>query len=289
MNLMDTIFVRELHDAGVALTETDIVAFEQEIGAALPAEYRQFLLFKNGGHFYAPIGFPLPDETYSDTLGLSIVFRLLEPVDENRNDLRRILKIHEGRIPLNTLPIADDADNLLLIDLDPKSGGALYLWRRDDEMTKEREDNKIFAEASFASMAANCRILQDYFSRLETLPPFVAVEHFDLNELKRLLDAGLDVNLTNEYGVSLLVKACDDLNYEAAVLLLARGADPNGFDRRGNSPLKSAAGQGALDLMKLLMKYRAHRFLPNDPKTRIVDALYPPPRRRVRALLLDAS
>jgi hypothetical protein len=285
MKLEDTLFVTKLHDSGIQLTEADVAAFEQELAARLPSEYREFLLLRNGGAFYEPLVWPLVKNEYSEEFGLTVVFRLLELPDDNTNDLRANLQTHQGRIPHNTLPIGDDGDNLLLIDLRPEAEGALYLWIRDNELIKDVEENRIPAATSFLDMASRCRVSPDYFSNRATTPPFRAIEHFDIAQLRCLLDAGLDVNATDEHGVPLIVAACNELNYDAAALLLARGANPNRPDRRGSSALKSAAGQGARDLVKLLLGHGAFRHLPNDPSASVLNSLYPPPRRRMRELL----
>src|SRR5438445_730978 len=144
MNLMDTIFFAKLHDSGVQLAEADIAAFEEEIEAQLPSDYRQFLLLGNGGRFYQPLVCPIPNSLeFGDSISLSILFRLLEPPDENTNDLRNLLEMHRGRIPAQSLAIATDGDNLLLLDLHPDRYGSLSLWIRDDEMMKDVEENRL--------------------------------------------------------------------------------------------------------------------------------------------------
>ena len=152
-----TTFYESLRDPGVPLEESDVVAFEQELGSPLPADYREFLLRRNGGRFDPPVSFPLPTEDYSDHMVLFNVYGLLRPPDENFDDLRQKLEVHSGRIPRGTLPIGDDGDNLLLLDLEGDRRGKLYLWIRDDEMFKQPEDNRIPAASSFTEMALSTR------------------------------------------------------------------------------------------------------------------------------------
>ena len=153
----NTTFFQTLRDPGVPLQESDVAAFEREIDSTLPTDYREFLLRRNGGRFDRPVLFPLPTEEYSDRTGLFNVYGLLRPANANHNDLRHNLEVHSGRIPRGTLPIADDGDNLLLLDLEGDRRGKLYLWIRDDEMMKDVEDNRIPAAASFTEMALNTR------------------------------------------------------------------------------------------------------------------------------------
>jgi hypothetical protein len=160
MNLADTPFVRNLTRCGDPLGEADVVAFERELGVRLPAEYRDFLLLRNGGRFEPFLAFPLPTEEYSDYFGLWNVYGLLRASTDPTTDLRVTLEVHEGRIPRHTLPIADDGDNELLLDLGVERNGALFLWIRDDEMVKDVEDNRIPAAGSFLEMASRCFVLE---------------------------------------------------------------------------------------------------------------------------------
>jgi len=153
----ETVFFQNLRDSGIALQESDVAAFERELGSPLPADYRVFLLRRNGGRFDRPVLFQLPTDEYSDRMGLFNVYGLLRPPGGNHNDLRHNLEVHRGRIPRGTLPIADDGDNLLLLGLEGDRRGKLYLWIRDDEMMKDVEENQILAADSFAEMASNTR------------------------------------------------------------------------------------------------------------------------------------
>ncbi|HYE17042.1 MAG TPA: SMI1/KNR4 family protein [Tepidisphaeraceae bacterium] len=152
----NTTFFQSLRDAGAPLQEADVAAFERELGVPLPADYRAFLLLRNGGRFNPHVEYPLPTEEYSDHMGLFHVYGLLRPPGAN-TDLRHQLEVHDGRIPRGTLPIGDDGDNLLLIGLEGERRGKLYLWVRDDEMFKDAEDNRIPVADSFAEMAASAR------------------------------------------------------------------------------------------------------------------------------------
>jgi hypothetical protein len=153
----ETVLFQSLRAPGVPLQESDVAAFERELGSPLPSDYREFLLRRNGGRFDPPVLFPLPTEEYSDRMVLFYVYGLLRPPDAYHSDLRRKLEVHSGRIPRGTLPIADDGDNLLLLDLEGERRGKLYLWIRDEEMTKDPEENRIPAASSFTEMALHSR------------------------------------------------------------------------------------------------------------------------------------
>ncbi|MEP7313885.1 MAG: ankyrin repeat domain-containing protein [Pseudomonadota bacterium] len=57
---------------------------------------------------------------------------------------------------------------------------------------------------------------------------------------KALVEAGADVNLTDPEGISPLLMATANLNFDTASYLLAKGANPNKWDRAGRAPLYAA-------------------------------------------------
>ena len=89
-----------------------------------------------------------------------------------------------------------------------------------------------------------------------------------------LLEAGADPNAANSFGNSPLMQALwlrsynnpdpEKIATELVRLLLAAGADPNA-DRFGNTPLYSAASQGAAELVDVLLEAGAD---PNPPTRR---------------------
>jgi hypothetical protein len=71
----DNVFFAKLRDSGVPLTDGDISEFESELGTSLPAEYRSFLLFRNGGRFYEEVVFPLPADARKWKAGTRVYLR----------------------------------------------------------------------------------------------------------------------------------------------------------------------------------------------------------------------
>jgi uncharacterized protein len=85
-------------------------------------------------------------------------------------------------------------------------------------------------------------------------PAHIAVENEDLPELRRLLDAGADVQDPDEFGTTLLHRAVDaesdrtaqtggPLHVDMTALLLAHGADPSARDGKGQTPRDWAVSQ----------------------------------------------
>jgi len=70
----------------------------------------------------------------------------------------------------------------------------------------------------------------------------------DIYSVKRLLDAGADVNAKNKYGYNSLILASQYHHTEIVKLLLERGADVN-----AQAPLAVASGEGYRGIIKLLL------------------------------------
>jgi len=85
-----------------------------------------------------------------------------------------------------------------------------------------------------------------------------AVKAQDIEEIKRLLDADMNVNITDCNGVTALQNAAEEGAVNITALLLSRGADPNMADTpNGNTPLHKAAGKGHKDIVALLLAHQA--------------------------------
>lgn len=77
----------------------------------------------------------------------------------------------------------------------------------------------------------------------------------DLDEVRRLLDSGIDPNSTDEYGSGTL------LTFQPAMIeyLLSRGADPNTqTNENGASVLAGLAYVNELECVRILLRARAH-------------------------------
>jgi hypothetical protein len=289
MGLAESLLILDLHDAGAPLKEASLAAFEEKLGATLPADYRRFLILRNGGRFYKSLLIPVPPTDYFvDSFSLEILFGLMDTPGESWVDLRHHLDRCKGRIPPRTFPIGEDCGgDCLLLDVSDETYGAVWLWVNYMEGELAPSDNKILIAKTFVDMAAACqRPPSEYLSDLETLEPFIAIERFDLPTLEYLLDSGLSPNTINEKGRPLIMVACLNENYEAAALLLSRGADPNRPDPiSGKRPLYTAASGGLLDLVRLLLRFGASRYMTSRTTQTIAQSLNPPPRGVLAELL----
>lgn len=76
-------------------------------------------------------------------------------------------------------------------------------------------------------------------------------------ELEKMLKAGMNVNLCDEKGNSLLMLASYNRNLDTSKLLLEYGAAVDLRNDRGQTPLGGIAFKGDIDILNLLLKYGA--------------------------------
>jgi len=80
-----------------------------------------------------------------------------------------------------------------------------------------------------------------------------AVNNSDTIEIKRLVEAGADVNAANSSGVTPLMNAGGMGNKEAVELLISKGANVNHRTPGNYTPLMQAALVGQLEIVKILL------------------------------------
>jgi hypothetical protein len=107
----------------------DLLKLEQLVGAPVPQSYADFLLQSNGGRFRVHI-VALP-ELGDDT----VLNSMFSTVDAGYNHFREYTNLRGmDRIPVQTLPIADDpGGNLFLLSFEPGSHGAVFFWDHECE------------------------------------------------------------------------------------------------------------------------------------------------------------
>lgn len=72
-------------------------------------------------------------------------------------------------------------------------------------------------------------------------------------ELTAYVDAGVDANLCNHHGDSLVMLAAYHGHAGTVAELLNRGADPNRVNDRGQTPLAGAVFKGEADVIRALV------------------------------------
>ena len=82
---------------------------------------------------------------------------------------------------------------------------------------------------------------------------FYSIRRGEIDEVRALLDKGLDINSENHVGWSTLIVASEHNQYAIASLLLSLGADPMKGTIGFRTPLHFAAEEGHVDLVQLLL------------------------------------
>ena len=83
----------------------------------------------------------------------------------------------------------------------------------------------------------------------------------DVASISTLLQYGLNVNLSNHNGNTLLMLAAYNNSLEVAEILLKAGADVDKKNDKAQTPLAGVVFKGYIDMAKLLLKYGAN---PNE-------------------------
>lgn len=111
------------------LDKTIIEALEQVWGVGLPTAYKEFLIKYNGG---CPLSncFSFKNRPNEG----SFVDGFFGIRKDPNNNLLMNIKLYEGRIPSNFLPIGDDpGGNLILLSVKGSDRGKIYFWDHDLE------------------------------------------------------------------------------------------------------------------------------------------------------------
>lgn len=104
----------------------------------------------------------------------------------------------------------------------------------------------------------------------------------DLNVVKSLVDSGVDINLSDEYGQSLLHAFVRDWHSDVTLFAIRHGANVNAQDRFGRTPLHLAVALNYADTARILMKHGA------DPNTETISERITPVHIAARCNSMDA-
>jgi|SRR5277367_1083557 uncharacterized protein len=82
---------------------------------------------------------------------------------------------------------------------------------------------------------------------------YKAIKRGNLASIRKALDSGMDVNLSNKFSWTLLMLAGIQGNMRVGELLIGRGADLNKMNDFGETALSLAAHSGHASFVKLLL------------------------------------
>lgn len=80
----------------------------------------------------------------------------------------------------------------------------------------------------------------------------------NLEMVRRILDLNPEVNASDVYGQTPLVKAIQGGHLGCINMLIKEGADPNSHDKYGNTPMHQAVKYGRLDIIELILRSGAN-------------------------------
>jgi hypothetical protein len=139
--------------------EADIIAFETEIGAKLPADYRAFLSVSNGGCVGGALWFhgPTPKGEVAD-VGVHHVGGLRPECHLGLRSARATYQDSRQRIPRELIWIMDDPfGNAICLGIVGTCRGKVYFW--DHELESSLDDRRANLES-----VGNVQLLAETFS-----------------------------------------------------------------------------------------------------------------------------
>ncbi len=114
------------------------------------------------------------------------------------------------------------------------------------EMKEEKKEVKILSQVDEEKRYAELQVMALDFARKG-----------NKQTLKKMINHGLNKNLADEKGNTLLMLASYSGQFECAKMLLELGTDIDKRNDRGQTPLGGVAFKGNLEMVKLLLKFGA--------------------------------
>ena len=150
--------------SGKPIAPDQLVKLESHIGRQLPAEFREFLLSKNGAR-------PEPN-IYEFGNNSTAVERFLGISDKDADDLAAVNRMYEGRLPPDMIAIATAAGgNLICLHV---KNGAVYFWDHEREAMGDEEP----------SLARMDHLAPSFTNFLEALRPYTEDITLDPRDIK---------------------------------------------------------------------------------------------------------
>ncbi len=256
--------------------EKDVQLLEQNSNLKLPGDYRKFLLAFNGG---IPEKLKFSAKKYGDSI-LKELYGIYD--NEPVRDIQSNLKTYILRIPNEFISIGcDQLGNQIILGMRGKYKNKIYFWWHEGESETEKitYSNIYFVSENFTSFLGSLGNIPD--NPKGNFEDYFRNEDYD--EIKKLIDAGWNVNtpfenkltpvqfitLRNNLDIlKLLIDKKADLHgcidhaitnnhYEILEFLLKSGADPDEMNNVGRTPLHQAVIKGSYRATELLIAWNA--------------------------------
>lgn len=237
-------------------TLESLETLQVKLGKTFPAEYAEFLLRFNGGHFTRPVEFSIPHPTEFVT-GARMISFLGEPSgDCGQYGLSWVAQTMDDRISPEYLPIGDcNGIDLVVLKLVGPESRFEGVWYWDSSAMCISDDEQAYywlADSFHEFLSMLVQDVVDVDDGREQLPLFQAIERGALTAVETYLAQGGDVEARNEHGYTLLTAAAIYRWPKLVALLLRHSASISSRDNRGRTPLHHAAVH-SVDSVKLLL------------------------------------
>lgn len=231
-------------------------ALQTKLGKRFPAEYAEFLLRFNGGHFVRPVEFSIPNPTEFVT-GARMISFLGEPSgDCGQYRLSWVAETMDDRISPEYLPIGDcNGIDLVVLKLVGPESRFEGVWYWDSSAMCISEDEQAYywlADSFYEFLSMLVQDVVDIEDDREQIPIFQAIERGALTAVASYLAQGGDAEIRNEHGYTLLMAAAIYRWPKLVRLLLQHSASTSTRDKCGRTPLHHAAVH-SIDSVKLLL------------------------------------
>ena len=151
-----------LYDSWISVNDKMLHKVEKELDVCFPKSYREFLFRQNGGSCLYGVSidpercrYPPGLKDDYGVLGITCFLSIGLPDEINILDVVESWRIHDGRIPDGMIPIADAINDLILLE---RNTGKIYLWIREYELHKERDENKYFIAKDFETFLSYLKV-----------------------------------------------------------------------------------------------------------------------------------
>jgi hypothetical protein len=230
------------------LSSALLATFESRIGATLPNDYRDYLLTHNGGKPN-----PCSFKVGRDSSRLHHVYGLHSGPAYCRLD--RKYNMLRGRIPENTIPIADDpGGNKVCIVIHGTQKGQIYFWNH--ELESESTPTLDSLTSLSESFTQFCSELFKWIDPNET-PIEAALRVDDAVALHSLLPADADLEAEDEYERTLIENAAIKNSTAVIQYLFERGASFRNSLNFAESNMEFFPDhQRSVDLIRRLMRQK---------------------------------
>lgn len=129
--------------------------------------------------------------------------------------------------------------------------GPVYVTDEGQNPTITQKPGKLQVPESDEFLSNHAIGMLAYF---EAIGNRIELCEIDLNFIKSMIDAGVDVNRTDKYGQTVLYSAVRDWHHEVTQFLIDHGANVNSSDNFGRTPLHLAAALNCVNVACVLLR-----------------------------------